>query len=782
MPVENKTPPPQEAAQSATTPAKHSRSHSPKTGHHRNVHGKRHASKRDRVLKDQKKTGKDGEAPAVRRISTPAERGPRDEQPADREIKVDDRNEAPAVTGRLITARPAFTPRTAGTGQQGTSKQEPEGPGKMAPPDTLVVQSRSLLETFPGKTPNASPASDSQRGRTLKCSSMVSTVVCGTVVFAVASIVVAAALATKIAVQSYYSALTMRLHLVEELANVCETRGCRQALSLINASCLTSVDICRDFYGFVCGRWDWRAPTGIKPLSYAKILGLNYSSLVDEALARTLSSPQAKDTDGYNIALVYSSCVSFLANTTTNLDNMFKAASVNPRAFLDVNDFSQLFSLTIQTIVKTRLTSVVKVVYFTANTTVGVLTGTSMRSSSFIPEIQEALLEQLASSLEDRSVFKMVDAIEKLDELIRNITEPHLKKTALNEALTARADFPARGVYWKDILKEQVLARPLVSKRLPVARTNSERAIQSIVQKLASAPLEVAKVYLILVPFARYLSFELKVASRRNFLVDSMKANTCVRYLYAMFGMRAHAVLMEVMGTSKAAVRSSQMWQNLKQKSQVLVEVGTGFTLMKDALLNATLKSHKDKPDVSGVLRVLYGNDFMANLIVLARHAEKQTELDPSLLPMESEAEVATEHLVPDFYYDDATEASVNYGTLGGYMARMLFAAGFPKINPRAYVDCVDKYTAHHGIPFDKTDWQRYAKMQWSMNVAFESLPRELTARSPVLQEQFFFLRYAIFLCGEDAPVKKSFQYAVKTSRSFATAFNCYEPPKNPCV
>ncbi|XP_065309834.2 uncharacterized protein [Dermacentor albipictus] len=779
MPVENKTPPSPDAAQPAATPARHSRCHSPKAGHHRkhgNVHGTRQAPKTDRELKGQEKTtGKDGDAPATRRMSTSAEQGPRDLQT--RELTVDDRSEAPAaaVTGRLITARPAFMP-PVGTDQQGPSKQETS---KLAPPDTLVGQSRSPMET--GETPNISPAIDRERGRTLKCSSAVSTVVCCSVVFAVASITVAAIIAMKKAVQSY-AALRMRQHLVEELGNICETHGCRQALWLINASCRASLDICDDFYGFLCSRWDWKAPTGTKALSYSKIHGYNYSSLVDEALfARTLSSPQAKGTDGYNIALVYSSCVNFLANTTTNLNNMFQAASVNPRAFLEVNDFSQLFSLTIQTVVATRLTSVVTVVYLTTNATVGVLTGTSMRSASFIPEIQKALLEQLASSLGDRRVSKMVDAIEKLDELIQNITEPHLKNTGLNEALTARADFPAHGVYWKDVLKEYVLPR---SKRFLVARTNSERAIQSIVQKLASAPLEVAKVYLILVPFARYLSFELKVASRRGFLLDYMKANMCVRYLYAMFGTRAHAVLMEVMGSSKAAVRSRQMWRNLKRKSQVLVEVGAGFTLSKDALLNATLKSHSDnvKPDVNGVLRAQYGSDFMANLIMLAKYAVKQTELNPSLLPMESEAEVATEHLVPDFYYDSATEASVNYGTLGGYMARMLFAAGFPKIYSPTYVDCLDKYTQHHGIPFEKRDWQRYVKMQWSMNVAFESLPKESTARSPVLQERFFFLRYAIFFCGEDAPVKNSLQYAVKTSRSFATAFNCYEPPKNPCV
>ncbi|XP_075547740.1 uncharacterized protein LOC142582206 [Dermacentor variabilis] len=478
-----------------------------------------------------------------------------------------------------------------GTDQQGPSKQEPS---KLAPPDSLIVQSRSPMET--GETPNISPAIDRERGRTLKCSSVVSTVVCCSVVFAVASITVAAIIAMKKAVRSY-AALTMRLHLVEELGNICETHGCRQALWLLNTSCLTSLDICDDFYGFVCGRWYWKAPTGVKALSYSKILGYNYSSLVDETLfARILSSSQAKGTDGYNMALVYSSCVNFLANTTTNLNNMFQAARVNPRAFLEVNDFSQLFSLTIQTVVATRLTSVVTVVYLTTNATVGVLTGTSMRSASFIPEIQEALLEQLASSLGDRRVSKMVDAIENLDELIQNITEPHLKNTGLNEALTARADFPAHGVYWKDVLKEHVLPRPLVSKPFLVARTNSERAIQSIVQKLASVPLEVAKVYLILVPFARYLSFELKVASRRGFLLDSMKANMCVRYLYAMFGTRAHAVLMEIMGTSKAAARSRQMWQNLKGKSQVLVEVGAGFTLSKDALLNATLKSHTFLP------------------------------------------------------------------------------------------------------------------------------------------------------------------------------------------
>lgn len=178
-----------------------------------------------------------------------------------------------------------------------------------------------------------------------------------------------------------------------------------------------------------------------------------------------------------------------------------------------------------------------------------------------------------------------------------------------------------------------------------------------------------------------------------------------------------------------------------------------------------------------------YSNDFMANLIVLARHTEKQTELRPFMLPTENEAEVATEYLVPDFYYHDAREASINYGTLGGYMARMLFVFGLPKRYSPKYVDCLDEYAARHAIPFDKVDWQRYVAMQWAMNVASESLRRELTdARYPVLQERLFYVRYALFLCGEDTPVNRSLQYAVRTSPGFAKAFDCYSPPRNPCA
>ncbi|KAL1419860.1 hypothetical protein MTO96_004764 [Rhipicephalus appendiculatus] len=683
---------------------------------------------------------------------------PCSEQPVGSELPVEECNEA----GRLITAGPPV-----GQTDDPYSKE-------FSRTATLVLEPDSPLE--PEDRPDASPASE--RGRTLRCTSVVSAVVCSTVVFTIASIVVAAVIATRIAVRSY-TALTMRLQLVHDLSNVCESHGCRQALWLINASCLTYVDICYDFYNFVCGRWDAKTPIGRKA-SYAKTLRFNYSSMVDEALARTLFSPQAKGTDAYNMALAYSSCVGFWSNTSTNLDNMFQAARVNPRAFIEVKNFSQLFQLMIRTNVETKLMSVVKVVYIMTNATVGVLTGTSMHSASFIPEIEEALLEQLASSLGDRGVFKIIDAMDKLDKLIMNITDPHLEDTALSEALTARADLPAHGVYWEDVLMKYAPAP--VGFRRPL-RTNSEGAIRGIFHALTSAPLDVTKVYLMIVPFARYVSFELRAASRRSFLPDSMMAGLCVRYLYAMFGPRAHAILMQVMGTDKAA--SSQMWHTLRQRSQALLKVGAGFKLRKDALQNATLKSHRDNvgPDVGGVLRVAYSSDFMANLIILARHTGKQAELRPFMLPVENEAEVATEQLVPDFYYNDSIEASVNYGTLGGYMARMLFDVAFPERYSSKYVDCLVEYTAHNAIPFDKTDWRRYVNMQWSMNVAFESLQSRLaTARSPILHDRLFFLRYAISLCGEDTPVKKSLHYAVSTSTSFAAAFNCYKPPTNPCA
>ncbi|XP_075747953.1 uncharacterized protein LOC142813879 [Rhipicephalus microplus] len=569
----------------------------------------------------------------------------------------------------------------------------------------------------------------------------------------------------------------MRLQLVHDLANICESHGCRQALWLLNASCDTCVDICSDFYGFVCGLWDAKTPVGPK-MSYAKALRFNYSSMVYEALARTLFSPQAKGTDAYNMAQAYSSCVGFWANSSTNLENMLKAASVNPRAFINVKNFSQLFQLTIQTNVETRLTSVVKVVYAMTHATVGVLTGISMHSASFIPEIEEALLEQLASSLGDTGVFKIIGIMETLDKLIMNITDAHLEDTTLHEALTTRADLPAHGIYWGDVLMKY--APPAGFKRLP--RTNSEGAIREIFQILASAPLHAAKMYLLIVPFARYVSFELRAASRRSFLPDSMMARLCIRYLYAMFGPSAHATLMQVMGTDKAA--SSYMWNNIRQQSQALRYVGTGFKLSRDALLNATLKSHRDdvEPD-GGLLQVSYSSDFMANLIILVRHTGKQVELRPYMLPTENEAEVATELLVPDFYYNDSTEASINYGTLGGHMARMLFDAAFPERHSPKYVDCLDEFTVHNAIPFDKTDWQRYVNMQWSMNASFESLQRERsTARSPLLHQRLFFLRYAMSICGEDTSAVKSLQYAARTSLSFATAFNCFRPPKNPCT
>ncbi|KAL3219127.1 hypothetical protein MRX96_030581 [Rhipicephalus microplus] len=261
--------------------------------------------------------------------------------------------------------------------------------------------------------------------------------------------------------------------------------------------------------------------------------------------------------------------------------------------------------------------------------------------------------------------------------------------------------------------------------------------------------------YLLIVPFARYVSFELRAASRRSFLPDSMMARLCIRYLYAMFGPSAHATLMQVMGTDKAA--SSYMWNNIRQQSQALRYVGTGFKLSRDALLNATLKSHNTR-----------GSKWSSA---------------PICLPTENEAEVATELLVPDFYYNDSTEASINYGTLGGHMARMLFDAAFPEKYSSKYVGCLDEFTVHNAIPFDKTDWQRYVNMQWSMNASFESLQREReTARSSLLHQRLFFLRYAMSICGEDTSAVKSLQYAARTSLSFATAFNCYRPPKNPCT
>ncbi|KAK8762499.1 hypothetical protein V5799_026238 [Amblyomma americanum] len=511
----------------------------------------------------------------------------------------------------------------------------------------------------------------------------------------------------------------MKLNLVHDLAEACQSRSCREALWLINASCLTSADICHDFYGFVCGSWSVKGALG-DGLSYALALGFNYTSKVDGALPRILAWSQSKDTDSYKVALVYRSCVNFFANATTNLDNMFRAARVDPRAFLKAENFSELFSLSIRTVIENKLTSVWKVVY-PHDGGVGILTGTSMLARSFIPEIRQALLEQLASSTGDKGFFKMAEPITTLDAFIQNVTELHSEETALDEALTSSDDFPIYGVYWEKALHEFSPSRSIENERANTVRTNNAGAIRSIVQKLASVPLDIAKAYMLLVPFATYLGFELKTASRRGFLPHSIRTKQCVGYLTSMFGDRAQAVLMEVMKTEKAVALANQMWQNIKHKAGVMTKLGTSFTLERDSLLNATLKVH------------------------------------------------------------DATEASVNYGTLGAYMARMLFTASLPKSSPHKYVDCLDNYAKRNSIPFDKTAWQRYVKMNWSMNVAFESLPMATNVRRRILQGRYFFLRYAIFFCGEDVKMKKGLQFALKSSSSFATVFNCYQPPKNTC-
>ncbi|XP_077485092.1 uncharacterized protein LOC144095179 [Amblyomma americanum] len=594
------------------------------------------------------------------------------------------------------------------------------------------------------------------------------------------SVIVAGFFAVK-AVAESYTALAMKLNLVHDLAEACQSRSCREALWLINASCLPSADICHDFYGFVCGSWSVKGALG-DGLSYALALGFNYTSKVDGALPRILAWSQSKDTDSYKVALVYRSCVNFFANATTNLDNMFRAARVDPRAFLKAENFSELFSLSIRTVIENKLTSVWKVVY-PHDGGVGILTGTSMLARSFIPEIRQALLEQLASSTGDKGFFKMAEPITTLDGFIQNVTELHSEETALDEALTSSDDFPIYGVYWEKALHEFSPPRSIENERANTVRTNNAGAIRSIVQKLASVPLDIAKAYMLLVPFATYLGFELKTASRRGFLPHSIRTKQCVGYLTSMFGDRAQAVLMEVMKTEKAVALANQMWQNIKHKAGVMTKLGTGLTLEIDSLLNATLKVHGVGAEAGdgSVPPASFNGDFMANVIMLARYTGKQTELNPRLLGTHSEAEVGMEFLTPDFFYPDATEASVNYGTLGAYMARMLFTTSLPKSSPHKYVDCLDNYAKHNSIPFDKTAWQRYVKMNWSMNVAFKSLPMGTNVRRRILQGRYFFLRYAIFFCGEDVKMKRGLQFALKSSGSFATAFNCYQPQKNPC-
>ncbi|KAH9382882.1 hypothetical protein HPB48_023499 [Haemaphysalis longicornis] len=563
-----------------------------------------------------------------------------------------------------------------------------------------------------------------------------------------------------------YVALEKRLHMMRDLYHkFCNSTSCRDSLYILNASYLSSNDSCADFYDFVCGRWNARGPSGF-PQSYTEQLAFNYSIVADRQLARILDWPNAHETDAYKIAFVYKSCVDFYSARRTNLHNMLKAAGVDPKVFLKADSRTHLYSQTIRVCIDTGLTSVIRVVYF-QNATAAVLTGTSMMRGSFIPEIREALLEQLSWEFGDDRFSNLSKSITLLDQEIDKITIAFVGNSALKEVPQNQPH-----VYWEERLNA---FRPAGMKQIDV-RTNSGDGLRRIFDCLTGAPFDAAKVYVLLVPFARYLSFELKTASLRGSYDTSTQATRCLHYLHASFGARVHSVLMNVLGYEKAITLSRRMWRHLKKKAETMTKLDVGITLMSDRLGNATLKTYGGNvhlDDVDAIIpSINYSSDFLENLIMIARHTHEQTELKPTRWRPDSKTEVGTEFLQPDFVYADATEPSVNYGTLGGYLARILFNIGVPKNVSSEYADCLGDYAEHKGFPFDKRTWRDYATVKWALQLTLATM-REAPNYRGVLEDRLFFLRYAVHYCGADWPSKTSFNLAVRTSRSFATAFEC---------
>ncbi|XP_065281985.1 uncharacterized protein [Dermacentor albipictus] len=592
-------------------------------------------------------------------------------------------------------------------------------------------------------------------------------------------------------------------HFLKDVMRTCMSKECRKAAAALTDSVPTlSANPCSDFYNFSCGLWNVSQQGiihgGNHSGTYRQWLEERYITGVHSWMLRLLTDNETGEakrdlTTARPVARAYQSCVTFFTNVTTSghLISMWKAAAVDTAAWMSAANFSQLFTLVVHSTLESHLPSVLSV-DCDKRGTVDVYTTSPIEMNSNNFDLISALIDEASSALDFRYAWALTANVKRLDDDVR-AQSAQAKTKSLRTVEERALDLDEAGVRWWPVLN--AYADSSLSQAPRTLRTNDIEAVRGILDVLARSKLQTTCVYLLVMPFVPFIAYAWKTAREPPMQVDKVQRR-CVEVLHLQFNRALPTVMADDEDTEdKLADTVTGIWKHVRGAALESWNFSKGLELNKTVLRKHTsaAKIHTDlepvDTDDDPALQETYSDDFLGNVVLSTRLTEHRINISQELgrLPLiRGRFQAVT--LQPDFLYPLAPEPSVNYGTMGVLIAKLMFDSALQPASPHdghreaeeAFGTCLASYAKEAlNVTFEPTEWKVHARTKWAMEAALLATRRNHDFVTKPVMERFLFVRFGRTFCGEThiSPL----QFATKSSTLFATVFSCKRAPEVPC-
>ncbi|KAH7956753.1 hypothetical protein HPB52_012426 [Rhipicephalus sanguineus] len=576
--------------------------------------------------------------------------------------------------------------------------------------------------------------------------------------------------------------------LTQRIQSVCNSHDCRSAVRLLDLSLDSGANACHDAYDFVCGHWKSTGHNG-STQSYHESLHDQYVPLAHNTLTAQRSRKSSGRPEVRQLVKLYSSCLAFFSNESSNLQELWKAAGVDAAKWLNVTGFAELVSLIVSSAYRNKMPSMVHVQWSDrGGTEVAIVrTGRSLKTDAPVSDIVSAVLDRVPDGLTPSSTKAEISAeFLRIEDTISNITEASTSyEPALPVAATA-LDMPGLRVTWARLLNRTGIVTAFMC--------NSISGVRGIVDTLASTQLRVAALYALLVPFSSLVGLDVRAAEHRGHNNVAAKRKICLGSVELLLPKTFQRTLRKVVDVKAAMVDVFLMCKRLLMVSEhhltIAKDVKLNATLLKEACALGVSNAEAGAGSGEAVLKtkeVWHGDDFAVNLVLYTGATGRAVNVSEMLVEnLRRRRFVPLALMLPDFYYSHATEPSINYATLGVFLAEMVAEHAMPEQRTSEYKKCFATYAkAQLALTLPFPDVDHVWRTRWAMIASQKASSkdgRDLDLTASRRLAQLYYLRFAHTFCGErDKTRLLALRYAVMTSQNYAETFDCAKPKPIDC-
>ncbi|KAL3227289.1 hypothetical protein MRX96_024250 [Rhipicephalus microplus] len=459
--------------------------------------------------------------------------------------------------------------------------------------------------------------------------------------------------------------------------------------------------------------------------------------------------------------------------------NLLVAAKMDPKEWMSIKNPESLFLLVVRKIVDTGVMSVLNITKKDSKTVI-VEVGTCISCSadgdgSFV----KFLLDKAVATkvVDSASVKRLSQHLLNLDKSLQRVPPAPRGAAVVNadSNVFRKADKKA----WTNALSGSRAGFTSNWVDLRILSSNS-KGVGQVVDAISQVLLEVANLYTLLVPVAPYMAVERWEAGRRASMKTFTAKTKCLNNMGFLFPAPFDTAVANFLGAQKAAVTFSNLWSSVRLAGVSALHLGKGLDLDKNALLAASIGVGETSGLNDPAFVENYDDDFMANLVRyvrLGRRKFRAAEFRSNTPP--KGGFLPTNYFLPDYYYKEATETTLNSGTLGVLAASMMFRMSSMRLpsEPTPYIKCLTSYSRNSlKLVLNEADWLTYTRSRWSVQVALAATRQESDKRHRRELDAIHYLRFARGYCGEEERDRMPLKFTARTSANFNETFECNYP------